>query len=59
MTKPKKTVEQLALEHWAYIESVLLESARMQMKLYTSAFIHGHKHGKEDKNGVRSRPSKK
>ena len=59
MTQPKKTPEQLANEHWAELEGILLESMRMQMRLFKDAFIHGFKHGKESKDGVRTRPTKK
>ena len=48
MTQPKKTPEQLANEHWAELEGILLESMRMQMRLFKDAFIHGFKHGKDN-----------
>ena len=60
MTKPKKTPEQLANEHWAWLEDILLESMRMSMRLFKDAMIHGYKHGvKDTKNGVRTKPKKK
>jgi hypothetical protein len=37
------TSKKLADEHWAWLESLL-------RKVYTDAFVHGYKHGKEDKN---------
>ena len=58
MTTPNKTPQQLADEHWAWLEGILLESMRMQMRLFNDAFIHGFKHGKEDKH-VRTRPTKR
>ena len=59
MTEPNKTPMQLADEHWNYLEYILLEEMRMKMLLYKTAFIHGHKHGKEDKDGIRTEPHKK
>lgn len=47
MTNPKKTAEQLAEEHWAWLESVLYQEKQLEKKLYISGFIHGFKHGKE------------
>jgi hypothetical protein len=35
--------EKLAKEHWKWLESLL-------RKVYCDAFVHGYKHGKEDKN---------
>ena len=58
MTVPNKTPEQLANEHWDWLEGILLESMRMHMRLFKDAFIHGYKHGKEDKH-VRTRPTTK
>ena len=61
MTKPKMlppTPQQLADEHWSFLESILLEAVRMEMMLYKSAFLHGYKHGKES-HAIRNRkPSK-
>ncbi len=62
MTKKKeepKTPKQLADEHWAWLEEILLEEMRMKMVLFKGAIIHGIKHGeqrKESKDGVRPRP---
>lgn len=43
MTKPKITAEQLAQEHWVWLETVL-------RKMYTNAFVHGYKHGKDSRS---------
>ena len=58
MTVPNKTPAQLAAEHWASVEVILLQSMRMQMALYKDAFIEGYNHGKEDRH-VRTRPTTK
>jgi len=42
MTKPNKTPEQLAEEHWKWLETLL-------HKIYVDAFVHGEKHGKDGK----------
>ena len=47
MTEPNKTPEQLAEEHWNWLEGILLEEMRMKMKLYKDAFVHGYKHGQD------------
>ena len=36
------TIEKIAEEHWKYVESIC-------HKMYVDAFIHGYKHGTEDK----------
>ena len=73
MTKRKsrpKTPEQLADEHWMWIEGVVLECMRLTMKLSKDFMIHGYKHGKEDERDtgfirdtrqikIRIRPTKK
>ena len=67
MTKANKTPEQLADEHWSRLEGIMLEEMRMRMRLFRDAFIHGYKHGKEDKRGdtrrvqplVRTEPAEK
>lgn len=60
MTKPKKTPQQLADEHWNFVEGILLEAMRMTMRVSKEMFIHGHKHGRRDRDsGVRTRPRKK
>ena len=59
MTRPNKTPEQLANEHWNWLEGIMLEEMRMKMRLFKDAFIHGYKHGKEDRHGVRTIPPKK
>lgn len=40
MVKSIKTPEQLAEEHWNWLQTVLA-------KIYKDAFIHGYKHGKK------------
>lgn len=59
---PKKRIElkseaqKLADEHWAYVEDLLIihgespESINKYGFHYKSAFIHGYKHAKEDKD---------
>ena len=42
MTKPKKTPEQTAEEHWKFLE-------RWLHIVYVDSFVHGHKHGRESK----------
>ena len=42
MTKPKKTPEQLAKEHWEWLESIL-------QKTFKDAFVHGYNHGQRGK----------
>lgn len=59
MTKPQKTLRQLAEESWLGLEPILLEDMRMKMKLYQLGFVHGHKLGKESQSGVRTKPTKK
>ena len=61
MTVKKMTPQELADQHWNWLEGILLESMRMQMKLYKDGFIHGHKHGYEEgkKDGVRTNTSTK
>lgn len=61
MTKPKqaKTPEQLANEHWNFLEGLILENMRLTMRLFIEGFKHGYKHGKEDtENGVRPKQRK-
>ena len=41
--KDEKDVLKLAEDHYIYLESVT-------HKTYVDAFIHGYKHGKNDKN---------
>ena len=48
MTEPKKTPQQIAIEHWEWAESILFQQRQMEKKLYIGAFVHGFKHGKED-----------
>ena len=48
MTKPLKTPEQLAKEHWDWIEGVILTEMRLTMKLFMDGFVHGYKHGRKD-----------
>ena len=52
-----KTPEQLAIEHWEWIDGLLSKMQNSLLTspivygvlkyLYTTAFIHGYKHGKE------------
>lgn len=53
MTRPRKTLRQLAKElaeeHWNWLDSVLSIQREMEKKLFIDAFMHGVKHGKEDK----------
>lgn len=37
-----KSKEELAEEHWKYVESIC-------HKMYVDAFKHGYKHGKEER----------
>lgn len=52
--EPKKDANQLADEHWGYIEA-LLKAHEEEFNIkqiefhYKSAFIHGYKHAMEDK----------
>ena len=57
MTKPKVTPQELADRHWNELESILLESMRMQMVLVKKSFIQGYEEGKKD--GVRTNTSTK
>ncbi len=59
MTETNKTPMQLADEHWAYIETIILEDLRMKMLLYKTAFIHGYRHGKDGEDGIRTESPKK
>jgi len=47
MTEPK-TAQQLAEEHWNFVEGILLESMRTTMLLAKEFMIHGYKHGQDD-----------
>lgn len=58
MTKSKKTVRQIAEEHWNYNKGILLaldkelerhQSFALMKYFYIESFVHGYKHGKEDK----------
>jgi hypothetical protein len=52
-----KRAKELAEAHWSYIGSLLKvvglapEFMPMAQHLYTTALIHGHKHGVEDERG--------
>lgn len=61
MTKHKqKTQEQLAQEHWNFLEGLILTEMRLTMKLFLDGFCHGYKHGKENiLEGIRTKPKKK
>ena len=48
MTVKKMTSQELADRHWMGIESILLESMRMQMVLVKKSFIQGYEEGKKD-----------
>lgn len=41
------TARRLAKEHWAYVESILLQQLEVVGKMYRDAMIHGIKHGIE------------
>lgn len=43
-----KTPEQLAEEHWTWLESLLVLIFAVIRYLYKTAFIHGMKHGEEN-----------
>ncbi len=49
MTKKIKTSLEQAQEHWNWLKEILNEQRTMERKLYISAFLHGFKHGKEEK----------
>ena len=57
MTVKKMTSQELADRHWMGIESILLESMRMQMVLVKKSFIQGYEEGKKD--GVRTNTTTK
>ena len=53
--KTKEEIENLAKAHWEYVKSVLVRHGVENPELnligfhYMTAFIHGYKHGIEDK----------
>ena len=58
MTKQKKTLWQIAEDHWRYNKGVIVildptllsinsKYLDLMENFYTQAFIHGYKHGKE------------
>ena len=60
MTKPKQTLWQTAEAHWEYNKGVLIildpslidankRYLDLMRNFYIQAFIHGRKHGKEEK----------
>ena len=56
--EPSDAVERLAEAHWGYNLGLMSrcdvyvdETLNVMGYLYTQAFIHGYKHGKEDKGG--------
>jgi len=55
MTKPKqapKTPQQLANEHWEWIEGLVFTQMKLTMKLFMDGFVHGYEHrDKEIRNG--------
>jgi len=57
MTVKKMTSQELADRHWNELESILLESMRMQMVLVKKSFIQGYEEGKKD--GVRTNTTTK
>ncbi len=48
LTKPKKTLEQLAMESWLDIEPILLEDMKMKMILYQVGYANGYRKRGED-----------
>lgn len=48
MATKKKTPEELASEHWDWLQTVILQQVGFAGKMYRDAFVHGYKHGKED-----------
>ena len=50
---PPKTPQQMADEHWDFIEGIILLQMRLTMKLFKDGFVHGHKHGKGEEDGNR------
>ncbi len=48
---PFTIAEQLAEDHWGYVEELLVKHEIKGIKIiefhYKSAFIHGYKHGEE------------
>ncbi len=69
MTKPKpkpKTPQQLADEHWNFIEGLIFTQMKLTMFLFKEGFTHGYRHGKESNivpstttRRVRTKPTKK
>ncbi len=59
MTRPKKTLQQLADEHWNFLEGIFLEEMRMKMRLFKEAFMHGYGHGERRKHEVCTKTTKK
>ena len=56
MTKPKtrpKTPQQLADEHWDWLETIIFIQMKLAMRLFKDGFVHGHKHGKEENIGTK------
>ena len=49
MTSKKKTALELAQEHWSWLQSILDKQREIERKLFIDAFVHGYKHGKENK----------
>ncbi len=45
-----KTPIQLASEHWEFIETMVFTQMKLTMLLFREGFIHGYRHGKENKN---------
>lgn len=49
ITKPRrKTPQQLADEHWEWIEGIIFTQMKLTMKLFKDGMIHGYKHGHDD-----------
>ena len=48
MSRPKKTVNQLAEEHWNWIEQVLANRQTETKHMFIEGFKHGYKHGRQD-----------
>jgi len=47
----KKTPLELAQEHWTWLQSILDKQREMERKIAIDFFVHGYKHGHEDKSG--------
>ena len=51
MTKEEaELVQELAEQHWAWIEGVLADRQQETKHMFIEGFKHGYKHGKESKD---------